>query len=213
MIPALLLLISALSVIFFRVSPSFGGPEMVRVMAGFSPLMALALCGGAFFPRRSGLMIGMAAVIVPHFMINAVQGFPLWDANLPALLAVVVAVAAVGKAVGAKASVVVLLGASLFSTVLFHLVTNTVSFFTVAGYAPTFSGWLQAQTTGLPQYPPTWLFSVKQLAGDLLFTLAFTLVCRRSSAATAAGEAEAVATVAASSSSPAVVTAAASPAA
>ncbi|MES2707728.1 MAG: DUF6580 family putative transport protein [Verrucomicrobiota bacterium] len=198
MIPALLLLISALSLIFFRVFPSFGGPELVRVMAGFSPLMALALCGGAFFPRRSGLLIGMAAVIVPHFIINAVQGYPLWDVNLPALLVVVAAVAVVGKAVGAKAPVAVLLGASLLSTVLFHLVTNTVSFFTVAGYAPTFAGWLQAQTTGLPQYPPTWLFSVKQLAGDLFFTMAFTVLCRRPSA----GETESAA------AAPAVVTAA-----
>lgn len=182
MIPALLLLISALSVIFFRIAPSFGGPEMVRLMAGFSPLMALALCGGAFFPRRAGLIIGMTAVIVPHFIINAIQGYPLWDANLPVLVAAVAVAAAVGKSVGAKASVAALAGASLLTTVLFHLVTNTVSFFTVAGYEPALAGWLQAQTTGLPQYPPTWLFSVKQLAGDLIFTLAFTLACRRSAA-------------------------------
>lgn len=183
MIPALLLLISALSVIFFRIAPSLGGPEMIRLMAGFSPLMAFALCGGAFFPRRAALAIGMASVIVPHFIINFIQGYPLWDANLPVLVAVVAAVAVVGKSVGAKASVAVLAGASLLSTVLFHLVTNTVSFFTVAGYEPTLAGWLQAQTTGLPQYPPTWLFSMKQLAGDLLFTVAFALVCRRSGAA------------------------------
>lgn len=182
MTPALLLLISALSMIFFRVAPSFGGPEVIRTMAGFSPLMALALCGGAFFPRRAAWGIGMAAVIVPHFIINAVQGYPLWDANLPTLIAVTAIVAVAGKSVGAKASAVVLIGVSLLSTVLFHLVTNTVSFFTVAGYAPTLAGWLQAQTTGLPQYPPTWLFSLKQLAGDLGFTMAFVLLCRRPSA-------------------------------
>lgn len=197
MIPALLLLVSALSVIFFRVAPSLGGPEMVRTMAGFSPLMAFALCGGAFFPRRAALAVGMAAVIVPHFVINAVQGYPLWDANLPTLLAVVAVVAIIGKSVGAKAPVAVLLGASLLSTVLFHLVTNTVSFFTVPGYSATLAGWLQAQTTGLPQYPPTWLFSVKQMAGDLLFTALFAVSCRRATAPAAPGLAAESATAAA----------------
>ncbi len=41
------------------------------------------------------------------------------------------------------------------------------------------AGWIQAQTLGLPQYSPaTWVFSARQLAGDMLFTLAFVLACR-----------------------------------
>lgn len=175
MIPVLLLIVS---VILFRIAPSLGGSEVVRAMAGWSPLMALALCGAAFFPRRWALAAGLGAVVVPHFIINLVQGYPVWHAYLPMLAVVVIAVSVLGTAVGKKAPVAVFLGASLLSTVLFHLVTNTVSFFTVAGYPPTLAGWVQAQTTGLPQYPPTWLFSVKQLAGDLLFTLMFVLACR-----------------------------------
>ena len=175
MFPVLLLLVS---VILFRIAPSFGGSETVRAMAGWSPLMAMALCGAAFFPRRWALAAGLAAVVVPHFVINAVQGFPLWDAYLPVLAVMVVVVSALGAAVGKKASVPVFAGASLFSTVLFHLVSNTVSFFTEPGYALTLTGWVQCQTVGLPGYPPTWLFSAKQLAGDLLFTMAFLLACR-----------------------------------
>lgn len=178
MIPVLLLLVS---VVLFRIAPSLGGPEVVRAMAGWSPLMALALCGAAFFPRRWALVAGLGAVVVPHFVINALQGYPLWHAHLPTLILAVVAVSALGVAVGKKAPVAVFAGASFLSTVLFHLVTNTVSFFLEPAYAPTLAGWLQCQTTGLPGYPPTWLFSVKQLAGDLLFTLAFVWACRPAS--------------------------------
>jgi hypothetical protein len=177
MIPFLLLIAS---VILLRIAPSFGGSEAVRAMAGWSPLMALALCGAAFFPRRCAVGAGLAAVVVPHFIINLVQGFPLWDAYLPTLVVAVVAVAVFGASVGKKAPVVVFAGASLFSTVLFHLVSNTVSFFTEPSYAPTLAGWLQCQTTGLPGFPPTWLFSLKQLAGDLLFTLTFVFLLRSS---------------------------------
>ena len=122
---------------------------------------------------------GIAAVIVPHIIINARLGYAIWDANLALLIGSVLAVSAIGVFVGKKAPLAVFLGASILCTVLFHLVSNTVSFFTVQGYSPTLVGWMQAQTTGLPQYSPqTWVFSAKQLAGDLLFTGVFVFACR-----------------------------------
>ncbi len=176
MIPALLLLAS---VVFFRVAPWLSGADSVRALAGWSPLMALALCGAAFFPRRWALAAGAAAVVLPHLLINSLQGYSLWHPYLPALLVVVAAVVGLGVAVGPKAPLPVFWGASLLSTVLFHLVTNTVSFFSSPGYPAGLAGWFQAQTTGLPEYSPaTWVFSLKQLAGDLLFTTAFVLACR-----------------------------------
>ena len=148
-------------------------------MAGWSPLMALALCAGAFFPKRWALLVSMLSVVVPHFVINRMLGIPAWDANLPMLMLSVLLVVGMGSAVGGKATVPVFLGASILSTLLFHLVSNTVSFFTVPGYDASLAGWIQAQTTGLPQYSPqTWVFSAKQLAGDLLFTLVFVTACR-----------------------------------
>ena len=182
MIPVLLLLIS---VILFRIAPSFGGADAVSAMAGWSPLMALALCSGAFFPRRCAFSVGVAAVVVPQIVINLVQGFPVWDANLVLMLAVVAMVACVGLFLGEKTPLAVFLGASVVATVLFHVVSNTLSFLIVEGYGPGLGGWLQAQTTGLPQYTPqTWVFSVKQLIGDLLFTFIFVTACRPLSSST-----------------------------
>jgi hypothetical protein len=151
MIPVILLLIS---VVLFRIAPSLGGSEAVKVMAGWSPLMAFGLCSAAFFPRRWALSAGLAAVVVPHVGINIIQGFPLWDANLPLLVVSILLASGLGVRIGSKAPVGVFLGASLLSTVLFHLAGNTVSFFTIPGYPPGLTGWIQAQTTGLPQYSP-----------------------------------------------------------
>lgn len=176
MIPALLLLAS---VLMFRVAPWLSGAESVRALAGWSPLMALALCGSAFFPRRWALAAGVAAVVVPHFIINSLQGYPLWDSYLPTLIVVVLAVAQIGATLGKRAPLAAFLGASVLATALFHLATNTVSFLSIPGYPASLAGWVQAQTTGLPQYSPaTWVFSLRQLAGDLLFTSAFVLACR-----------------------------------
>ena len=177
MFPVLVLLSS---VILFRIAPSVGGPEIVRTMAGWSPAMALALCGAAFFPRRWAVTAALAAVLVPHFAINLLQGFPVWDLNLVLMIAAVLTVAALGVAIGKKAPILVFVGAALMTTVGFHLVSNTVSFFTVPGYSPSIMGWVQAQTTGLPQFSPqTWVFSAKQVVGDLLFTLVFVFACRQ----------------------------------
>ena len=147
MIPVLLLL---LSVILFRIAPALAGSEAVKTMAGWSPLMAFALCGGAFFPRRWTLAGGLAAVVVPHVCLNSLQGYSIWDANLPLLIASVLLVSAWGTLVGPKAPVVLLLGLSLFSTVLFHLVSNTVSFVTDAGYVKSWVDGSKPKPRGCP---------------------------------------------------------------
>jgi hypothetical protein len=57
--------------------------------------------------------------------------------------------------------------------VIFYIVTNTSSWLTWPGYSRTFSGWVQALTTGLPGYPPTWMFFRSTLVSDLLFSALF----------------------------------------
>jgi hypothetical protein len=53
---------------------------------------------------------------------------------------------------------------------VFYLVSNTASWFYEPGYAKTLAGWIQALTTGLPGYPPTWAFLLKTLLSSGLFT-------------------------------------------
>jgi hypothetical protein len=70
----------------------------------------------------------------------------------------------------------VILPAVLGGSFFFYLTTNTASWLYEPGYAKTAAGWLQALTTGLPGYAPTWTFYRNTLVSDLLFTAIF-LAC------------------------------------
>ena len=60
--------------------------------------------------------------------------------------------------------------ALLFANALaFYLVTNVVCWAIEPAYPGGFGGLVQALTTGLPGYPPTWMFFRNSLASDFLF--------------------------------------------
>jgi hypothetical protein len=178
MLPAIFLLAS---VIILRLAPWLRGQEAVEAFAGFTPLMGYALCGGVFLPRRLALWFPLMAVVVTHGIINHLDGKPFLHYYGIVSAAGVVAVSAVGVVVKKKASAGVLLGTCFLSTVLFYLMSNTVSFFMAPAYAKSLPGWWQAVTTGLPQYSPqAWVFLARELAGDLAFTALFYATFRQS---------------------------------
>ncbi len=183
MLPVLLLFCS---VLIFRLVPALAGGELERTMTGISPLFAFALCGGLFFPRKWALPLSVGLVLLPHFIINATKGFPVIHPYAAVIVACVVLSVIAGIAVRKKATLARVVGLSVLSTVLFHLLSNTVSFFMDPGYTRTLSGWFQAQTTGLPEFQPqTWVFSLKQLLADAGFTALFYFAMRARPAAPA----------------------------
>lgn len=177
MLPAVFLLVA---VVLFRIAPWMSGSDTLRAIAGFSPLMALALCGGIFLKGKQSFWLAAAAVIVPHLVINSVAGFPVATAFTATVAVCALAVAGAGIAIRKKASLSAVVATSLLSTVLFHLVSNTVSFFVDPAYTRSFAGWWQCQTIGRPEFLPTWVFTLRQLAGDTLFSAAFYLAFRQS---------------------------------
>jgi hypothetical protein len=178
MLAAVILLIA---VVFFRLAPWLAGNETVQAMAGFTPLMAFALCGGAFLPKRIALWLPVAAVVLTHGIINAIDGQPFLHAYGLVTAAAVVAVSIAGVVIKKKASAAVLFGTCFASTVLFYLMSNTVSFFMDPAYAKTAGGWWQAITVGRPEFAPqTWVFLVRQMTGDLVFTALFYAAFRQS---------------------------------
>ena len=178
MAPILLLLVS---IALFRTAPWLSGEETVRDFAGWAPVMGFALCGGAFLPRHLALWLPAVAILLSGAVVNTLTGWPLVNVFSIVVAVSSVAVAAAGAAIKKKASLAALLGTSILCTVLFHLVSNTVSFFIDPGYAKTLAGWWQCQTIGLPQYAPqTWVFTVRQICGDLAFTAVFYAAFRQS---------------------------------
>jgi hypothetical protein len=76
-----------------------------------------------------------------------------------------------------RASWKTLLPASVGASLIFYVVTNSVSFLYDPGYAKNAPGWIQALNTGLPAYSatPTWMFFRNSLVSDLIFTALFVL--------------------------------------
>lgn len=143
----------------------------MRALANFSPLAALALCSGAFFPRKWALVVPLATQILSDIGLHWVGKPHSFDVGYSIVLIVAYAlVVVIGWAARKRYSTFKLLGASIVGTLLFYLVTNTFSFWHDPGYAKTLSGWLQCMTVGLPGFPPTYVFLYKSLFGNLLFT-------------------------------------------
>ena len=143
LIAAIILVLAAL----VRIAPTID-PSLVN----FSPVMAIAFCGGVYFRPgwRWALPFGALALsdlYLNHFYARE-YGFHWSLAGL-----------------GARTACFGLLGA-----IIFYLVTNTQSWAGDVFYAKTLAGWWQALTIGHPEYPPTLFFFRNTLFGDLLFT-------------------------------------------
>ena len=81
-----------------------------------------------------------------------------------------------GWAVRKQGRLWLVIPASVAGSVLFYAITNAASWITDAGYQKTFAGLMQALTTGLPGYEPTWMFFRSTFVSDMLFTGLF-VVC------------------------------------
>lgn len=169
---------------FFRVLRVDLAPE---TLPNFSPLMAAALCGAVFLPGWTGLVVPVIALLVSDALLNLHYGVPLLSAQLLWTLPCYLLAVGIGWMLRRRgAGLERVLGGTLAASILFYLITNTGSWLGLAAYPQTFAGWVQALTTGLPGYPPTWHFFRNALAGDLLFAAVFVLLER---AASPAGEA------------------------
>jgi hypothetical protein len=60
-------------------------------------------------------------------------------------------------------------GSVLGGGVVFYLVTNTASWFANTAYPRGLGGLWMSLTTGLPGFPPTWMFFRNSLVSDFLF--------------------------------------------
>lgn len=146
-------------------------------LANFSPLAAIALCGAIYLPRRWAIALPLAALLISNLILNAHYREPLFSAQMIYTYAAFALIVALGfwmKTRRESPRILSIFGATLFGSFLFYFITNTGSWLAPEnGYAHTFAGWLQALTTGLPAYEPTWMFFRNSVVSDLLFTAIF----------------------------------------
>lgn len=185
MFAALILLVVG---VVYRVVSACAGGAGLAWMHNFAPVAAVALCGAVWLPRRTALLLPLAMLFISDVLLNVFcYHWPLLTFELLPRYVALAAISALGFALRGRARLPLLLGASLAGSVIFYLITNTGSWLGEPGYAKTGAGWLQAVTTGLPGYPPTWTFYRYTLLGDLVFTLLFAACMRWQGAPQKAG--------------------------
>jgi len=133
---------------------------MLRLMPhwpNFTPIAAMALFGGTYLKRKElAYIIPVAAMLLS----DAIIGFH--EVMLPVYASFLIIVF-IGFLLRSRVNPVNIVSASLFSSLLFFLITNFASWLTgMMPYAPGFPGLIQAYIAGLP-------FFFNGLLGDLFF--------------------------------------------
>jgi hypothetical protein len=176
-----------LIVVAYRIVLGIAGSADLQWLHNFSPVAAIALCGAVYLPRRIAWTLPIAMLLLSDIVLNVFhyrESLFTWNI-LPRYFALA-SIVALGFALRDRVRLAGLLAGSVAGSIIFYLVTNTGSWIADPGYAKTATGWLQAMTTGLPGFPPTWWFYRHTLFSDLLFTVLFFTCVRLTSRAPAA---------------------------
>ena len=156
-----------------RLLPAFSETAIAEALANISPLAALALCGAMLLPLRMAAILTFGTFLISDVVLNLKYGFAIINSYSVFLLFVFALLYWLGHSLRNKKNIIVLLVSTFFSSFIFYISANTVSFFFDPGYLKNISGWLMANTSGLPGYPPAWLFGLKSLLSNIIFACAF----------------------------------------
>jgi hypothetical protein len=140
----------------------------------FSAAYAIAFCGGLYFARSMAWWLPLGTLLATDILLNVFYYHqPVFSGYMLVKTLAFVGIIALGRLFKPGMSWLKLTGGGLLGAILFYLITNTASWINDPGYAKTLAGWIQALTTGLPGYPPTWQFFRSTLLSGGLFTALF----------------------------------------
>jgi hypothetical protein len=175
MLAALLLILAAVA---YRIITGLAIISGATWLSNFAPLAAIALCAGAYFPRRYKFAVPFAALLASDLLLDWYYHAPLLRPEMLSRYVAFALVGWIGLLLQHRATWRTLLPASLGASCLFYLITNAVSWLSDPGYAKNVSALWQALTLGLPAYgtTPTWMFFRNSVLSDFFFTALF-LAC------------------------------------
>jgi hypothetical protein len=137
----------------------------------FSVFYGLAFCAGAFFPGFMAWWLPLGTMLATDILLNVFYYHqPILSGYMLIKLLSFAGLVGLGKFFSARSSWLSLLSGGLLGAVLFYLITNTASWLYNPEYAKTFTGWIQALTTGTSGWPHTWEFFRNTLLSGGLFT-------------------------------------------
>ena len=174
MIPGLLLVLAAVA---YRLATGFLIHSGATWLSNFAPMAAIALCCAVYFPPKLKFSLPLLALFISDLVLNYHYGASLLDGHIIGRYLALVLVGSLGVVLQNRASLKVLLPASILGSTIFYLMTCTFSWLSDPGYAKNFGGLIQAVTLGLPAYSatPAWVFFRNSLLSDLSFTLLFVM--------------------------------------
>lgn len=142
--------------------------------ASFSAAYALCFCAGVYFARAVVWWLPLVTLLASDIVINIFyyKTDPLTIYMLPNYLMYGVLIW-LGRRHSSQAPVWRLVLGGIGGALLFFVVTNTVAWLQNEHYPKTLDGWLTAMTTGIPGWPPPWLFLRNTLLSGGLFTALF----------------------------------------
>ncbi len=168
-------------IVFFAVTALFLlTKSRIDGLSNFTPVIALAFTGALLLPRRYQIWAPLALVLLTDLALGLLT--PHWGVVMK--YAALTGIAFWGSALSrSNASVPGVLLRVLTCSIGFYLLGNTAAWIGSPGYEKSFAGWIQANTTGLPGFPPSWLFLRNAILSDQIFSLAILLAYNWESAA------------------------------
>src|SRR5882757_10393944 len=124
MIPALLLIIVA---VVFRIATGFFGHSDAMGWMNFAPIAAIALCAAAYFPRKYKFTVPMIALLISDVVLNIHYGFSLLSPFVLSHYLGFALIGCLGLLLQNRRSMKTLLPASIAGSLIFYIVTNSVS--------------------------------------------------------------------------------------
>jgi hypothetical protein len=184
--PVYLALILILGCVTFRLLSSHF-PEFIP---NISPLMAIAYVGAMYLPRRWGWLVGPSTLVLTelaflrlNYLTDGSGSMFSWFSLFS--LCFYAAAGGLGILIARRKSLTKIISGSLACSLLFYVAANTFSWWhdvvvhMTPGYPTTLAGWWQANTVGLPDQLPAWVFLRNGMAGDLFFAFLLVLVLDR----------------------------------
>jgi len=148
--------------------------------ANFTPIAAMVLFGGAYLSRKYSIVIVLLSLMLSDYLLLYIHPFAgqfintsriysplsLIHASTILVYGSFFVIALVGMWLSSHKSAKNIITASLFSSILFFIVTNFNFFYPVSLYPKTLNGMFESYLMALPFFKNT-------LTGDLFYTTVF----------------------------------------
>lgn len=133
--------------------------RLVPHIPNVAPIAGMALFGGTYLNKRYAILVPLAAMVISDIFLG-------FNASTPMVYASFVITGCIGLWLREHKQIDTVIGASLFSSIIFYLLTNFNFWYATSLYPKTLAGMIDAYVMGLPFFRNT-------IFGDLFYTGVF----------------------------------------